>query len=69
MIVFFELLKHFIFYRNKYDNIFLMGDFNMAPENYPLKGFTNGKLIKEPAYLKDTSPTPINLLRNKKSVL
>ena len=42
-----------------------MDDFNIAPENYPLKDFATKKLIEEPAFFTSTSPTPINLTAQK----
>ena len=66
-----EVTKALTFYSEKYDNILLMGDFNMTPENHHLKDFTDSNdfdnLIKEPTCFKSTSPTTIDLfLTNRK---
>ena len=56
-----EVIKALTFYSEIYDNILLMSDFNMTPENDHLKDFTDSNdfknLIKGPTYLKSTSPT------------
>ena len=66
-----EVTKALTFYSEKCDNILLMGDFNMTPENHHLKDFADSNdfenLIKEPTYFKSTSPTTIDLfLSNRK---
>ena len=54
-----------------YDNILLLGDFNMTPEDLKLQGFCDTRdienLIKEPTCFKGKNPTCIDLiLTNKK---
>ena len=66
-----EVTKALTFYSDKYDNILLMGDCNMTPENHHLKDFTDSNnyenLVKEPTCFKSTSPTTIDLfLANRK---
>ena len=66
-----EVTNKLAFYNEKYDNILLLGDFNMTPENHRLKDFTDSNdfenLIKEPTCFKRTSPTTIVLfLTNRK---
>ena len=60
-----EVSKTLSFYSEKYNNMLLMGDFNMTPENHHLKDFTDSNdfenLIKEPICFKSTLPTTINL--------
>ena len=67
-----EVTKALIFYSEKYDNILLMGDFNMIPENHHLKDFTDSNyfenVLKEPTYFKCTSPIIIDFfLANRNS--
>ena len=56
-----EVIKALTFYSEKYDNVLLMGDFNMTPENHHLKDFTDSNdfenLVKGPTCLKSTLPT------------
>ena len=66
-----EVTKALTFYSEKYDNILLMGDFHMTPENHHLKDFTDSNnfenLIKEPTSFKSPLPTTIELfLTNRK---
>ena len=66
-----EVTKALTFYSEKYDNILLMSDFNMTPENHYLRDFTDSNgfenLIKEPTCFKSTSQTTIYfLLTNRK---
>ena len=66
-----EVTKALTFYSEKYDNILLMGDFNITPENHHIKDFTDSNefenLIKKPTCFKSTSPTIIDLfLSNRK---
>ena len=68
---FISKVKTLTFYSEKYDNILLMGDFNMTPENHHLKDFTNSNdfenLIKEPTCFKSISPITTDLfLTNRK---
>ena len=66
-----EVTKALTFYRQNYDNILLMGDFNMTPENHHLKDSTDSNyfenLMKEPTCFESTLPTIIDLfLTNRK---
>ena len=66
-----EVTKALTFYKEKYNNILLMSDFNMTSENRHQKDFTDSNdfenLIKEPTCFKSTSPTTIDVfLTNRK---
>ena len=60
-----EVTKALTLYSEKCENILLMGDLNITPENHHLKDFTDSNgfvnLIKDPACFKSTSPTTIDL--------
>ena len=52
--------------QTSYDNILLLGDFNMTPENLKLQVFCDThdleNLIKEPTYFKGKNPSCIDLI-------
>ena len=68
-----EVTKPLTFYSEKYDNILLMGDFNMTPENHHLKDFTDSNdfdnLIKEPTCFKALHQPPYSSWQIEKAVL
>ena len=66
------MLKNVSRYLDSYENITLLGDFNMTPKNKNLQHFTDTfsleHLINEPTYFKG-SPSCIDLITNRKSYL
>ena len=69
-----EISNILTFYRSTHDNILLMGDFNMTPNNPKLSELIADHelctLISEPTCFKSINPTYIdNFLTNKKLVL
>ena len=67
-----EISNILIFYRSAHDNILLMGDFNMTPNNPKLSELIDDHelctLISEPTCFKSINPTCIdNFLTNKKT--
>ena len=67
-----EISNILTFYRSTHDNILLMGDFNMTPNNSKLRELIIDHelctLISEPICFKSTNPTFINnFLTNKKT--
>ena len=67
-----EIRNILTFYRSTYDNILLMGDFNMTPNNPKLSELIDDHelftLISEPTCFKSINPTCIdNFLTNKKT--
>ena len=67
-----NMLKNVSRYLDIYENITLLGDFNMTPKNKNLQHFTDTfsleHLINEPTYFKG-SPSCIDLITNRKSYL